>query len=120
MRKTQRLFLKVKLKSLTAEAQIIRFEEKRNPDWSGSLAFHRRTVVRREARHTLLAYAFLKGTPYLAVEPKCHTKPDWTKVEKMVIKYGVYWEGEEHANDFRKAQAEQAAAFRDWIKAGMI
>lgn len=116
MRDTQRLYLKVKLKSLAAEAKIIQFEERRNPDWKIGLADHRRTVVRGEARHTLLAYSFLRGVPYKAVESKCHTKPDWNKVQKMVIKYGVYW-GDEPHQDYKKALEEQAMAFKDWRNA---
>jgi hypothetical protein len=98
-----RLFLKVKLKSLAAEARIIRDEEKKNPLFHQALREHRIGIVRNEARHTQLAYGFLRGLSYRQIEPKAHQKPDWVKVEKMVQKYGrvhlatvpIPWQGRE-------------------------
>lgn len=129
--KDDRLFLKVKLKSLAAEARIIRQLElkqlrpklprmPRDPkdiptgmaiaierarirqlrkDWKWGngryleLRAHRIWVVRREARATLLAYAYIRGKPYKAVE-----RPVWqplskdpeilTRAADMVMKYG--------------------------------
>ncbi len=116
--KNQIKALKVKIKSLAAEARIIRLEEKRaskrryikpsvsisrvwtyhgDNDLRESLHRHRIDVVRVEARHSLLAYAFLRGVPYAAVErrPKIGCQkfsqwvpPNWAKVEAMVIKFG--------------------------------
>jgi len=105
--------LKVKILSLGAEAQIIRIEEARldaqiahcrarckaEPfhkelyiagfqDQRGELAGHRKGAVRCEARDALLAYCFLRGKRYLAVEPKRFTDPDWKNIERMVLKYG--------------------------------
>lgn len=99
--------LKVKIKSLAAEAKIIRGEEAKQRKWIAkakqrslsdsvdrhraardSLKGHRRTVVRHEARHSLLAYGFLRGTPYLAMEMKCHEPPDWSKVQKIAERFG--------------------------------
>ena len=92
--------LKVKVASLTAEAIIIRrlqtkiaraaarrSERRGNvADWV-SLHAHRRGPVRHEARHSLLAYGFLRGTAYHRMEQKCWTKPDWAKVEQMAKRF---------------------------------
>ncbi len=82
------VFLKVKVKSLAAEVRIIRREERRNPELRGDLARHRRDVVRKEARHSLLAYGYLRGRKLSAMEPKAHTEPNWSEVERMIRRYG--------------------------------
>lgn len=87
----QRTFLKIKLKSLAAEARIIKREERRakkNRDLADALTYHRRFVVRPEARVTLLAYGFFRGRRYQDVEHS--TRPlDWGKVRAMVKKYSA-------------------------------
>ena len=100
--------LKIKLKSLAVEAGIIRHEERKlgrafswtcdpnnettpNGDFNNlrnEMAEHRRGVVRSEARHTHLAYGFLRGRAYLHIEPGCQRQPDWARVEAMVRRYG--------------------------------
>ncbi len=85
----RRLFLKVKLKSLAAEAKIIRAMEGRHPAWRAELRSHRIFPVRREARHTLLAYGFLRGRTLHAIEAKSDHPPDWKAVAAMVKKYGA-------------------------------
>jgi len=70
-----RIYLKVKIKSLAAEARIIRHEEAKARKWKNTalrvgLAGHRRGIVRSAARHTHLAYGFLRGRPYKAMEAK--------------------------------------------------
>lgn len=108
--------LKVKVMSLAAEAKIIRKEEnkaKANVRWCkangkeaeraqaarkrDSLAGHRRDVVRYEARHSLLAYGFLRGTPYLRIEAKYHVPPNWTKVQEIAERFG----GGKYDNEFK-------------------
>lgn len=89
----QRTYLKVKLKSLAAEAKIIRAEEKKakkykNQELLSGLELHRKDVVRSAARHTLLAYAFIRGVPYKKVEAKCAKAPDLKRIMAMVQKYG--------------------------------
>jgi hypothetical protein len=104
--------LRVKIKSLAAEARIIRHEERKalayppkdkygtgyNHDYE-ALRVHRRGVVGVEARHSLLAYACLRGVPYKVVEPKVRIDcvigqyldgnlPDWTKVKEIAIRFG--------------------------------
>jgi hypothetical protein len=83
-------FLKVKIKSLAEEARIIRFEERKS--WGqlrDQLAIHRKGVVRREARHSLLAYGYLRGRTYQAMEASRHTEPNWDSVERLIKKYGT-------------------------------
>lgn len=88
----ERAYLKVKIKSLAAEAKIIRLEEKRAKLGSirDGLADHRRGIVRTEARHAQLAYGFLRGKEYKQIEAKAHEAPDWSRVRKMVQKYGIH------------------------------
>lgn len=87
------IFLKVKIKSLAEESRIIRLEEHRakrhgRRDLRQSLAGHRRGIVRRESRHTLLAYAYLRIKTYRSCERVSHNEPDWDSVRRMVEKYG--------------------------------
>lgn len=86
-------FLRVKLKSLAEEARIIRIEEmraneNRDYDLQRELRDHRAGIVRRAARETLLAYQYLRGIPYDAVERPGSTYVNWQSVRKMVVKYG--------------------------------
>lgn len=89
-----RTYLKVKIKSLAAEARIIRHEEakfprgRRNHQVSEGLRQHRRHDVRNEARWAQLAYGFLRGRPYHVMEAKTYSEPDWTRVAGLATKYG--------------------------------
>ena len=82
--------LKIKIKALAAEAAIIRHEEHKTramERWE--LSHHRRTTVREEARHSLLAYAFWHGRPYAEVEAAgTANPPDWSRVEKIAARFG--------------------------------
>ena len=85
--------LKIKSKSLAAEARIIRREEQRWPGDSAvrrSIHEHRVHVVRSEARSTHLAYCYLRCRKYRQVEPKCreNNRPNWDRVAVLVAKYG--------------------------------
>lgn len=103
--------LKVKVKSLAAEASIIRIEErkaKRSLRWANrqepkdqqqayaawiarnSLNGHRRGPLRSEQRHSLLAYGFLRGRKYLTLEHRCRdgNEPDWDRVKQLVGRFG--------------------------------
>ena len=93
-----REYLKIKIKTLAAEARIIRHEERRvkarrrEPGEEPAPLFfglqrHRKIDVRREARSALLAYGFIRGTTYVAMEVKPHTEPDWKRVQKMVERF---------------------------------
>jgi hypothetical protein len=109
--KTRVKMLKVKVKSLAEESRIIRAEEHRagkDELLRGILHSHRVCEVRREQRASLLAYGFLRGVEYAAIEAKTETPPDWNRVAKLVGKFGSpMWE----SHPDRKAQD---AAFADW------
>lgn len=112
-----RKFLKVKIKTLAAEAKIIRNEERklktlkvevpvkdragnvlrmktvrkllaRKHQQFNSLREHRTGVVRAEARNSLIAYAFLRNKPYATVAPKDARLVNKDSVARMAIKYG--------------------------------
>jgi len=109
-------FLKVKIKSLAAEARIIRLEERRagkSNTLREQLYRHRTVDVRREQRASLLAYAFLRGRPLAAVEPKrCPEHVYYRglrekRVAEIVKKFGPG----------RPTLADQEAALRAWFDA---
>jgi hypothetical protein len=104
--------LKVKIKSLAEEARIIRLEERRSKpggQQQNELHAHRVRDVRNEQRHSLLAYAFIRGVALSKCEPHSDSLPDWARVAKLVEKFGVVdW-------SLRTAQAKM---FADW-KAGI-
>lgn len=87
--KDRREMLRVKLKSLAAEAKIIRREEQRSwGSFRDELRLHRVGTVRQAARETHLAYGFIRGRALEQMEAKAAVKPDWEAVRKMVKKYG--------------------------------
>ncbi len=121
------IYLKVKIKSLAAEAKIIRQEERkarerRNRTLQIGLASHRRGIVRHEARHSQLAYGFLRGMPYHKMEAKCHgnDEPEFGKVYKLVQKFGVQREWlevemtMEPLTNWNKRSEEQDKAYKQW------
>lgn len=93
--------LKVKIKSLAAEAAIIRKEERKalqSGRWANAnrqnddehfnlfdrLRRHRVGRVRSAARSAQLAYAFLSGRPYRTVEKVGSREPSWKNVERVI------------------------------------
>lgn len=116
----ERTYLKVKIKSLAEEARIIRKETKRAKRVSikNGLAEHRKGVVRNEARHTHLAYGFLRGREYRQMEPKAHETPNWDKVRKMVSKYGTHFGayGYENWKQERADREELLRRFDAWLE----
>jgi len=93
-----KIYLRVKIKSLAAEARIIRHEERRarQHDVDGApssifwgLRYHRTQNVRDEARASLLAYGFLRGRAYARMENKCYEPPPMGRVAELVKKYGA-------------------------------
>jgi hypothetical protein len=97
--------LNVKVRSLAAEARIIRNREKsirrkwrRNVERTDeqkndlhrryeSLRRHRVLELRPEARATQLAIGFLKGRSYASMEPTAKSSPKWDRVNRLVSKY---------------------------------
>lgn len=91
----RREMLKVKVKTLMAEAHIIRNTERRYvgqrmDGLRGELHHHRVTHLRWEARDTHLAYGFIRGRTLEQMEPKSDpdSGPGWKNVRKMIEKYG--------------------------------
>jgi len=106
-----RVFLKVKLKSLAAEARIIRQQELRSPGLRDRLREHRIFPVRREARNTLVAYGYLRGRDYLCIE-NAKSPPDWAAVTAMVKKYGA--PAGPGAYETTEAHRKRMAGFENW------
>jgi hypothetical protein len=99
--------LKIKIKSLAAEAKIIRREERKTKpqiEWKEmtfpngatiryqageyfELHTHRTGPVRASARHALLAYGYLRGRAYKQLEAKCYDEPDWQNVLNQVKRF---------------------------------
>ena len=84
-----RTLLKVKIKSLAEEARIIRKEEQRTDSLNLYRQFngHRRSDLRHESRHALLAYGFLRGMSLHRIE-QSDQPVDWAKIRRLVSKYG--------------------------------
>lgn len=87
--------LKIKVKHLAVESQIIRHEERKLKGLERKeLQDHRKWDVRNEARATQLAIAFLKGKPSSKAEPKLRDVNDYKhtlvikRICAMVKKYG--------------------------------
>jgi hypothetical protein len=145
-----KIYLKVKIKSLAAEAQMIRSEERKcnigcrarvkirrqlrksnelttgqrakmerqivKPSETAMKAFwglrlHRTYDVREEARAAHVAYGFLRGRTYQQIEGAALTSPNWTRVQRLVEKYGdgVLAERMQKFTEWKEA-AEQKAA----------
>jgi len=84
-----KVYLKVKIKSLAAEALIIRKEERRHKGLTRfGLHQHRVMEVRQEARAAILAYGFLRGRSYEQMERAKSKRIQWSRVEALVKKYG--------------------------------
>jgi hypothetical protein len=125
----ERTYLKVKIKSLAEEARIIRKETKRakSKTIKEGLYLHRIGTVRIEARHTHLAYGFLRGREYHQIETSAHSAPDWKKVRKMIEKYGAhlanwhldesYTSYKERCDQYKVDKEEVLKRFDEWIKA---
>ncbi len=86
--------LKIKAKSLAAEAHIIRAEERKAKKCGDTvqvhlLRCHRTEHVRKAARSTHLARAFIRGLAYKQVEQTCHTQPNRDEVRRLLGRYGL-------------------------------
>jgi hypothetical protein len=65
--------MRVNIKSLAAEARIIRQEESRcGLAYREMLTLHRKMSLRHEARYAQLALAFLRKRAYKTVEKSCY------------------------------------------------
>lgn len=81
--------LKVNIKSLAAESQIIKKAEckYKNEEIRSSLHNHRCREVRRESRITQLTLAAVTGTPYRTVERTSKTEPDWKRIIRKIDRH---------------------------------
>jgi hypothetical protein len=90
----RRELLRVKVKSLAAEARIIRREEKRARGViREELRWHRVTDLRIEARLSFLAYGLIRGRTLEQLEPRTRVenalrKPQWDRIAAMLKKFG--------------------------------
>lgn len=110
MKKSELSFLRVKIKHLAAESQIIRAEKNKYKksdlpnriDTMNSLHWHRVDTVRPVARNSQLAYACLRGVPYSVVEPtvKANNPPDWNAIAKEAKRFKGYWRPAEPIDDW--------------------
>lgn len=121
--------MRVKIKSLAHEASVIRAEERqalrrrrkvlrKDKEVAGAWLFarylslrnHRLDVVRREARVTLLAYAFLRGVPYLAVEHRVSIDnvPEADRVAQVAHRFS-------RASQHSKLDQSLVRAVLDWM-----
>lgn len=127
--------LKVKVFTLGAEMsyihrQEIKWKEKarvarqkaRDPkyleDNFWSLRHHRKEL-KVEARHTHLAYGFMKGRSYREMEQFCYgdikgygsTPPDWAKIEQMIDRFS---QDEPDPRDVMQKFSEWLASAKEW------
>ncbi len=107
-------YLKIKIKSLAAEASIIRHEERKvlkSGRWHRrrdvedqlntasseqesaystyrGLHQHRTVEVRHEARAALIAYGYIRGKTFTSIEQTIkHEAPQWHRVVELIQKY---------------------------------
>lgn len=124
-------FLKIKIKSLAAEAKIIKLEEQKwkpirlkkvhendnEPNephpFFWSLRHHRLYEVRTECRAALLAYGYLRGRTYKQIENKSHdgSPPNMARVAELVRKFGRF--KDIHVPENRKALNDAVFAWFD-------
>lgn len=106
-----RIHLKVKCATLAQEQRIIRrylrslakrgaMKERKQVDgrWQGgtpnmrsaftSMYEHSKKELAPEARHSQLAYGFLRKRPYTVMERACRKLPDWDRIEKIALRFG--------------------------------
>jgi hypothetical protein len=102
---------RVKIKSLAEEARIIRDEEKKRTGWVRcGLHAHRIGTVRYEQRHTLLAYAYLRGIPYGSLEVSPASKPSPLKIKTILKSLTQSSEYEDGVSGWLKETSKTKAA----------
>lgn len=117
--KNRLVHLKVKVKTLAAEAKIIRKEEsKASGDvLRSTLHFHRINHLRAIARTNLLAYGCVRGIPYKKMETKTATEPDWEGIKSIANRFGAVWDSaDESYDDYSKRKKQHEEAVAAWFK----
>jgi len=111
--------LKIKIKSLAAEAQMIHHQERKmhGPKWGTStvryeLRSHRLIALRPDARVAQLAYGFLRGRSYGDLETNARSQPNWEEAGRLVSKFAEPHDASEERLDLRVV-LQQFAAWRD-------
>lgn len=85
----RRELLKIKLKSLTAEARIIRQQEQKTFGLlREEMHLHRVRHLRAAARSTHVAYGLIRGRTIAQIEPKADTPYNVGAVQAMIKTYG--------------------------------
>lgn len=109
--------LKVKIKSLAAESVIIRKEERQTRGQERNLLCeHRRGIVRDEARHSQLAYGYLRGRSYAQVANGCQKPLDFSKVKGMVDRFGAVYDSQSESwDEFKIRQKAEQDGLKAWI-----
>lgn len=51
---------------------------------------HRKNIVGGEARSAHIAYGFLRGKAYREIEIEGSSKPHWSRVKEIALKFGEY------------------------------
>lgn len=103
------IHLKIKIMTLAAEAKAIRKNELRlqrsinkavnkgkgQYDYvdghrfvRANLHHHRTHTVRKETRHSHIAYGFLRGRQYMEIETFAREPIQWDRIEKLVTRFG--------------------------------
>ncbi len=118
-----RAMLRVKVRSLQDEAQLIRRKEQGHPRGHSvrmQLSHHRKTVVRHEARAAQLALCFLRGRKYIQAEQYVHLgcEPDWYNVRRNVEKFGYLFRDNLSREENRRRRDNVLSNFEEWQKQG--
>ena len=102
--KDRRKLLKIKVKSLAAEAKIIRKEERKSSgDVRNEMWEHRTRYLRRIARNTHLAYGIIRGLSVKDMEPNPSSDPDWKAIDRMIKEYGDGRSTDQYLNTLKSA-----------------
>lgn len=83
--------MRVKIKSLAEEARIIRQEAAKvscNGFEADELRLHNKNVVGVYSRYAQLAYACIRGVPYVIVEGTARKPVDLFRVYKEAVRFG--------------------------------
>lgn len=110
-----KVFLKIKLKAFSNEVRLTRREElkfpkgRRNHPTCVGLRNHR-MGFRNVLREGYLAYGFLRGRDYIAIENSPKTTPNWAEVLLIAQDYGSVY--------FKKGNTTLFEEFWQWVQKG--
>lgn len=97
--------LRVNVKSLAAEAKIIRDEIRRarTPEARAALHNHRMQRVRPEARLAHIALAFTRGVPYRMVETNAREKPEVKALVNKIVRFASTADADKKVRDWLRS-----------------